>query len=102
MNKDLEAIRAAWDPGDPETKNVKAKRDAGAVLKLADKYVSAHKADFAGWENLSQELLVRLVEESRDRGDEESEWKAQTWLFHRFEPQNVGGPFEAKVRLTNG
>lgn len=107
MDAKLAAIKDAWEgrpaagaaSSDPE--GVSLKED-DKVRTLADKYVADHKSEFAGYENLSQGLLVKQLEEYRETGDEDGEWKIQAWLFHHFEPQNVGGPAEAKIRIPNG
>lgn len=103
MQADLKAIRDAWDPGDPETKNAKAKRDDAKVRKLADKYVASNSAKlYKGWDALPLELLVQMVDKARADGDEERVWQVETYLLHRFEPQNIGGGAEARIRMPNG
>jgi hypothetical protein len=108
MDKALEAIRDAWE-GRPAAGTAssgddgpKLARDDDKARKLADKFVEANADTFAGYDNLSQELLVRMLEDARERGDEEGQWKTQAWLFHRFEPQNIGGTYEGKLRVSNG
>src|SRR5215207_1716823 len=102
MADDLKTIREAWEKRDARGARGSSGRanleDDNKVRKLADKYVAAHKADYAGFDNLSQDVLVRTLEDYRDKGDEDNVWKVQAWLFHRFEPQNIGGPAEAQVR----
>jgi tRNA A37 N6-isopentenylltransferase MiaA len=102
MNKDLKAVKDAWDPGDPETKNVKAKRDEDKVRALSDAYVEAHPDEFAELREMTQEQCVQALEVFRAAGMEDSEWKVQAWLFHHFEPQNIGGEYKATVRISNG
>jgi hypothetical protein len=103
MAEDLKAIREAWEKRDARglrsSSGKVSLEDDDKVRKLADKYVAAHKNDFAGFDNLSQDLLVRQLETYRDSGDEDGEWKIQTWLLHHFEPQNIGGTYEAQVRV---
>lgn len=102
MQADLKAIRDGWDPGDQHTKNTNAKRDPAKVRKLADKYVSAHSDVFKGWDALPIEVCVQMVDKYRADGDEEKQWQVEAWLLHHFEPQNIGGTYEATVRITNG
>jgi hypothetical protein len=103
MAEDLKAIREAWEKRDARGQRSSSGKasleDDDKVRKLADKYVAAHKADFAGFEHLSLDALVKTLEGYRESGDEEGEWKIQTWLFHHFEPQNIGGTYEAQLRV---
>lgn len=104
MTDDLKAIREAWEQrqaagsasSDPAGVSLE---DDNQVRTLADEYVAANEADYAGFENLNLDVLVRQLETYREQGDEDGEWKIQAWLFHRFEPQNIGGTYEAQVRL---
>jgi hypothetical protein len=99
MNDKLQAIKDAWDPGDPETKNVDAKRDEDKTRKLADAYVKANPDEFTELAEMSEDDCVKALEVFRAAGMEDSEWKVQAWLFHKFEPRNIGGTYEAKVRV---
>lgn len=108
MDKGLEAIRDAWRDrpaagdrsSDPDGREL-AQEDK-SVYQLADDYVASNTDAYAGYDNLSMDLLVKQLEEYRGKGDEDGEWKIQAYLFHRFEPQNIGGPVEATVRIPNG
>jgi hypothetical protein len=106
MAEDLKALREAWEKRDARgTRSSSGKaslEDDDKVYKLADKYVTANKADYAGFENLPLEALVRTLESCREQGDEDGEWKIQAWLFHHFEPQNIGGTYQPELRLANG
>ena len=99
MNAELKAIRDAWDPGDPVAKNIDSKRDTVKTLKLADKYVAAHPEEFVGLLEKSLEDCVKTLEVFRDAGLTEDEWRVQTWLFHRFEPQSIGGVYQPQLRV---
>ena len=101
MKPELEAIRKAWDPGDPETKNVEAKRDENKTRRLADKYVQDHPGEFEELANLSEPDCVKALEVFRSAGLEDSEWRVQVWLFHAFEPQNIGGEHHSVLRVPN-
>lgn len=93
MNKELEAIKDAWDldTGDG--------RDE-AARTLADKYVKAHAADFAALQEMSLEQCVKAVDVFRDAGMDEDQWRVETWLLHRYAPQNIGGTAEPQIRMV--
>lgn len=101
MKAELEAIRKAWDPGDPETKQLKGKRDEDKTRKLSDKYVEDHPEEFEELRNLSEPDCVNALEVFRAAGLEDSEWRVQAWLFHAFEPQNIGGEHHSILRVAN-
>lgn len=93
MNAELEAIKDAWD------KDTGDGRDESA-RQMADAYVEAHPEQFEPYEALGLEELVNLVSIFRSQGMEESQWRVETWLLHRFEPQQIGGTYRATVRQT--
>lgn len=98
MNSELEAIREAWDPGDidhPGGEN----RDEERTRNLADKYVKAHPEQFEKLQEKSHDELVRAIDVYRAAGMDDDEWLVQAWLFHKFEPQNIGGIAEVTVRM---
>jgi hypothetical protein len=104
MDKDLQAIRDAWkarSAAGVRSSNPKGVdlSDDDAVRKQADKYVSAHAKEFAGWDNLPLDVLVKSVENYRETGQEAEQWKVEAWLLHHFAPQNIGGTYEAQVRV---
>jgi hypothetical protein len=76
MAEDLKAIREAWEKRDARGQRSSSGKasleDDDKVRKLADKYVAAHKDDFAGFDNLSLDALVKTLEslprERRRRG----------------------------------
>lgn len=94
MNAELQAIKDAWDleTGDG--------RDNKKTRTLADKYVKAHPEQFEDFKELSLPETVKALEVFRDAGMESQQWIVETWLLHRYEPQNIGGTYEAQVRLT--
>lgn len=106
MDKDLQAIKDAWESrpaAGQRSSTERGVRDKDkSVYAKADKYVAAHPEDFKGFDALPMEVIVRSLELARDTGDEASEWKFQTWLFHQFEPQDIGGVHTATVRVNNG
>lgn len=93
-SKELGAIREAWDKESGEG------RDEGQARKLADDYVKKNSSEFDGLRELSLEQLVKAVEVFREAGLVDDQWRVEAWLLHRFEPQTIGGSYEAKVRLV--
>lgn len=93
MNAELEAIRDAWskDTGDG--------RDEQGTRALCDAYVEAHPERFTNLRDMSLEECVQALSVFRAAGFEESQWEVEVWLLHRFEPQQVGGPMKAQVRV---
>lgn len=96
IDDDLAAIRDEMD------KTVGDGRDIDTARTLADTYVDAHPELFAFLSGMSIEALVASIDVYRAEGMEQEQWLVETWLLHRFDPQNIGGPVEAKVRITNG
>jgi hypothetical protein len=106
MDASLKTIKDGWEKRDARgqrSSTGKANLDDDAKVRAqADKYVKAHAKEYAGWDNLSLETLVAEVERAREVGDEDKQWQIEAYLLHRFEPQNIGGPAEAVVRIPNG
>ncbi len=92
MNKDLEAIKDAWD------KTTGDGRDEGA-RDLAKAYVTAHPELFAGLEHFDVPTLVQLLSSRRDDGDEEGTWNVEAWLLACVPPQTIGGTYKAEINL---
>lgn len=105
MADSLQDIKTAWEKRDargPRSSSGKATLDDDQnVYKMADAYVKAHKADFAGFENLSLDALVKTIEELRNKGSDDEMWKLQVWEWHHFDRQNIGGTYEPKLRAGN-
>lgn len=95
MNDDLQAIKDAWD------KTTGDGRDEEGTRAMADAYVAGHADEYAGFDNIPLDVLVTMESDARNRGDLDETWKIETWLLHRFEPQNIGGVYQAQVRLPN-
>lgn len=95
MNTELEAIKESWDKTTGDGRNEEGTRE------LADEYVSAHADEYAGFDNIPLEVLVDMLSAARNTGREEETWKIETWLLHRFAPQNIGGAYTAEIRLPN-
>lgn len=75
-------------------------RDRDAAVTLADEYVAAHPEEFDEFRGLDIEALVNAVGVLRQAGLEEAQWRVETWLLHKYEPQNIGGNIRARVRMT--
>lgn len=114
MNSELKAILDAWDnrdaAGPRSSQNAKGLPQDGTeaakgddkVRKLADAYVKKHSDEFAGFDNLTEKVCVTVYEDHRDSGRDDDAARMQVWLWHKFEPQNIGGEVDAKVRIPNG
>ncbi|AVO21432.1 hypothetical protein PBI_NILO_34 [Mycobacterium phage Nilo] len=92
MDSQLEAIRDAASPG--PGRNLEQARD------LADAFVAAHPELYPGWEDKTVHEAVSAVEILRAAGLEEEAWRAEAWILHRWEPQNIGGPAQATIRVV--
>ncbi len=93
MNAELEAIKEAWD------KNTGKGRDHDTARALADAYVAAHPEQFEQLKNLTIKQVVEAVDTFRRGHLEEQQWLAEVWQIHHFEPQNIGGEYQATVRI---
>ena len=93
MNAELEAIKDAW------SKETGAGRDEEGTRALCDAYVEAHPERFTELANMSLEECVQALSVFRAAGMEGSQWEVEVWLLHRFEPQSIGGPLQATVRI---
>lgn len=94
MIEELEQIRAAW------SKDEAGGRDEALARELADEYVRENPAVFSSISQKSLEELCSDVEAFRNANMEEEVWKIEAWLLHRFEPQNIGGVYQPKVRVV--
>lgn len=95
MNAELEAIKDAW------SKETGSGREEELTRKLADEYVQAHPEKFVEYEEKSLEDCVTALSAFRNAGMESLQWEAEIWLLHHFEPQIIGGPMRAQVRIPN-
>lgn len=120
MYEMLEAMKDAWDrydeyekhPTDPKADAVLVKRgaienrDEDEARKLADEFVNKFREtnpiliDMAakGDDTAAESACVRALEVFRDAGMEESMWTVQAWLWHKFEPKDIGSEISAVVR----
>jgi copper chaperone CopZ len=70
-------------------------------LEMCDAYVAAHPGEFAGEiEGMSLEECVKAIDAFRAAGMTESEMRVEVWLRHKFEPQNIGGEVQARIRVA--
>jgi hypothetical protein len=95
MNSELEAIRDAAD------KTTGDGRDLDEAVRLADAYVDAHPGEFDDYRGKDMDAAVRAVEAFRNAGMDEQEWRAQTWIFHAWEFQEIGGAVAPARRDTD-
>lgn len=93
MNVELEAIKTAWSQDNKEARNAALARD------LSDDYVAAHPAEFEEISEMEIEECVNALGVFRNAGMEDSQWRIQAWLFHHFEPQQIGGIAGATIRV---
>lgn len=93
MNSELEAIKDAWD------KDTGEGRDKDGTLAMCDGYVAAHPEQFTTLKSMSLEECVNALSVFRNAGMDEDQWKVEVWLLHHFEPQQIGGPVRARIRL---
>lgn len=92
MNAELEAIKDALD------KDTGDGRDMDEVRALADAYVNTHPAEFTSLQTMDRPQCVAAVDVFRAAGLEEDQWRVETWIQHRWDPMNIGGPIAATVR----
>jgi hypothetical protein len=93
MRQELRAIRDAWD------KDLGGGREEKHTREMCDRYVAAHPEQFEKLRTMTLDELVQSVSVFRAAGWEEEQWLVEVWLLHHFEPQNIGGTVEARVRL---
>jgi hypothetical protein len=93
MNDELKAIKDAVDA------EVGDGADFDSARSLADAYVQANPDEFKELADKGIPELVRAVDALRAGGLEESQWRVEAWLLHRFEPQNIGGASQPTVRI---
>ena len=91
MNAELQAIKDAWD---------EVPRDYEGARSLADDYVAAHPEEFSGYISLDVPALAAAVDTFRETGMAEEVQRIETWLLHKYEPQQVGGVYQPQVRVV--
>lgn len=93
MNAEFEAIKEAWNSETGEG------RDEELVRDMSDTYVADHPDEFTSFDGLDAAQCVKALEVFRAAGLEEDEFRVQVWIWHHFEPQEIGGTYKAKVRV---
>jgi hypothetical protein len=94
MHEDLENLRDAWSPENKEDRNETLARS------LADQIVADHPEWYEDYGSLTLEQLVTTVEVFRSAGMENEQWKVEAYLLHKFAPQNIGGEYQAQLRIS--
>lgn len=89
MKAELQAIKDAWEA---------TPRDDDGARTLADQYVSSNPDEFNGFQGMTIEQLVEAIDTFRSANMEEDQWRIETWLLHRYTPQNIGGIYQPQLR----
>lgn len=106
MNKDIQAIKEAWEKrpaagiassGDTGAK--KAQNDK-KIVAMADEYVANHPEIYDSFQDVSLEDCIAVLESFRAGGMEDKQWEIEIWILHHWEPQQIGGPVTATVRVA--
>lgn len=92
MNAELEAIRDTLD------KQTGDGRDYDGAVDLADAYIAANPEQFTEFAEDDIEDSVKALEAYRNAGRDELEWRAQTWILHKWHPQQIGGTVQPSIR----
>lgn len=91
LNAELAAIRDALGSETGEGMDVDLARS------LANDYVAAHPGEFTEIATKTLEECVAAVDVFREAGMPNEQWRIETWVLHRWKPQNIGavmGPEE--------
>lgn len=106
MQDALENIKAAWESR-PAAGQVSSGKDGDElskadheIVRMADAYVLAHPEVYTDFEDKNVHECVQALEVFRNTGMIEREWQTQTWIFHKFEFQNIGGEAQAQIRFA--
>lgn len=89
MNAELEAIKDAMAPHDPEEGHEGQDRALGE--QLSDAYVAAHPEEFTDFADKTIVDVVKSVDVFREAGMEDMQWRAEAWHLHKWHPQTIGG-----------
>lgn len=93
MNSELQAIKDAWD-AEP--------RNETLARSLSDTYVLDHPTEFTGYDGMSVQALCEAIDTFRLAGMPEDVQRIETWLLHKYEPQNIGGTYQPQLRIVGG
>lgn len=72
---------------------------ADEQLEMCKSYVEAHSDEFEKVKDLTIEECVSALSVFRAAGYDEDAQRLEVWLRYHFEPQHIGGPMQARVRL---
>lgn len=93
MREQFNAIRDAWN------KTREGGRDENKARELSDGLVAANPEAFAAYDSMTQEQLVAAHDVFRAAGMVDDMDKIQAYLFHKYEPQSIGGAVKSIVRI---
>lgn len=93
ISEELAAIKDAMD------KSTGDGRDHSGAVALADVYVAANPEIFTQFSDMSIADCVNAVSVFRSANMEEEQWRVEAWLLSHFEPQQIGGEYQAQVRI---
>jgi len=117
MHKDLQNVKDAWEKRDaagqrssaddkgkplPASESEARAKGDDKVRKQADTVVKNNTDLFKGLEGIPRDVIVKMVDDAREKGNEEEVQRLETWCLHRFEPQKIGVQFDVEVRKVNG
>jgi len=97
VNDELQAILAALEENGDEPGDIDRARE------LSTQYVQAHPdefADFKAWGSGPDALekTVQAVDVLRAAGLRDQWARAEAWHFHTWEPQDIGGATQPRLR----
>lgn len=90
----LAEVHTAWDKTEGDG------RDEVLTRSLSDAYVDEHPEEFDELSKLEHDELVQAIDVFRAAGLKESVDRIQVWLWHKFDPQNIGGAAQITVRVS--
>jgi len=91
----LQAMYNAWD------KEIGQGREEVETRKLADKFVAEHPEFYnEAFRVKSEPELVRSLDVLRQAEMHEEVARIQAWLWHHFEPQQIGGEVQSVIRVV--
>jgi hypothetical protein len=94
MHETLESMKDAWD------NDTGGGRNEALTRSLADQFVASNPGLFTDHLSLTQAQCVSAIDVFRAANMEEELLRMQAWLFHRFEPKNIGGEMADVIRVV--
>lgn len=95
MHEQLEAIKTAWDKESGE-------RDEDLARELSAEFVETYPERYVDIRNKSVVELAKAVDIFREAGFYEKQWEIEAWLLYQYDPQDIGGSAEPRVRNHDG